>query len=424
MKKILIICFTALILGACELNTDDGGANDYRLTEQDKVIFNNILESELQSNGWGYDPSLIRFGEGILPSEGDDNYQILKNVSEKTGYSVDLWQDGEKMATAYAVIFHPNGDLAGEARFYFKDNTIVCGYYTYNNRIYSIDDETVFLTDPGFDAYENVEFEGSDYTESSITLPFDDFLAVSPNSGIAVVIENDRLDFYTMRTGTFQLSKSYSQSELGCIPIDADFDNDGRCAVLGGRRNEEGRIDSGDIIILDSLLNMQNENFKLYEGSYEQLVFDNGIITLSGGTVISEFDCKTHQNINNVHLIHFAKSMYSWDIYGNGARLYTVSDGSNLFVYDSSYRLLWRTYNSTRTYSDCIYFADTNLDGIKEMYVENIITGTSDKYVLDETGFRRADSIRPDSRLLLGDFDCNGRCEIISDGPDGKKLYS
>ncbi len=424
MKKILFLCCLGLILSSCALNMDSEASNDYVLTEQDKAIINNILETELQTNGWKYDYTYIRFGEGYLPSEGDENYDILKSVSEKTGYSVDLWNDGEKMATAYSVLFHQNGDLAGEARFYFKNNTIICGYYTYNGKIYSIDDEAVFLTEPGFEAFENTEYEGNDYTPSDITLPFDNFSAVSPNSGMTGVIEDDKLNFYTLGGGAFQLSKSYSRADLGGIPIDADFDTDGRCAVLCGERAENGSLVSKKIVMLDELLNPQNADFALYIDSFNSLVFDNGIITLSSKSVISEFDSNTHQNVNNVHLIHLITGIYSVDLYGNGVKLYVITDNSNLYVYDSTFKLLWRTYNAGETYSKYIYFSDSNFDGIKEIYADNIITGSTDKFVLDSTGFKKAASISPGSRLLAGDFDCNGRSEIIAFESDGTKLYN
>lgn len=423
MKNTLFMTAICLLCASCTLNTDNDINNDYVLTTEEKSVYNTILETELQSLGWSYDPNEIRFGEGFLPNETDENYELFKKVSDKMSYNTKSWDSSEKIATAAVTIFHPNGDLGGSARFYFKNNLITCGYYIYNDKIYSLDTEGVFLNGKSLDIYENPDFSLSEYTESEISVPFNAFTDISPGSGMAAVIENNSLNFYMMHTGAFVLSKSYSQADLGYIPYDAAFDSDGSCAVLAGVPGENGSFVSKKIIFLDNLLNPTGKDFELYNGNFTGILFENGSIILSNKTAVSEFDAKTHQNTENHQLVHFVRGITSCDIYNNGTKLYALTDNTNVYLYTSDFTLLWRTYYNDNKMSRYMYFADLNQDGIKELYITEPEEMTTAKYIITESGFERSDDVDVYALYLPGDFDCDNRAEYIYLSGSEKKYF-
>lgn len=424
MKKILFFMTVCLIFSACSLNTDEEEAELYILTTEDKEIYNTILESELQSVGWEYEPSEIKFGTGWLPAEGDDDYESLKELSDRMGYDTSGWNKDDLTATAAVTIYHENGDMGGSARFYFKNNLIVCGYYTYNGGVYSIDDTAVFLKPEAFEIFENTETEIPDYEWREVSLSFEGFSDISPKSGMTAVIEDNELNFYTLRNGSFELTKTYSESDLGFVPFDAAFDGEGSCAVLGGYIDDEGNMVSSRVLILDSLLNPTEQGFDLYGSGFTQTLFEDGCVLLASRSGVSEFDVSTRENTANYNFIHYAEGMSKCDIYGNGTKVYAVTDGTNLFVYSASFELLWRTYyGEGYNMGRYIYFADMNEDGVKEIFTQDLNKGVSVKYVLCESGFKAANDIER-ALYLPGDFDCDGRYEYVVCGTDGKKILN
>lgn len=423
MKKILFFMLIISSLTACSLNIEEEEEDAYVLTTEDREIFGTILESELQSLNWAYSPDEIRFGTGFFPAEGEADYEKLREVSEKMGYDTENWQGGEVVATAAVTIYHPNGDLGGTARFYFKNNLIICGYYTYNDAIYSMGDEAVFLNRDVLTVFENREIEAVDFAETEISLDFDNFSDISPKSGMTAVIEDNSLNFYTLRTAAFELTKSYSEEDLGYIPFDAAFDSDGRCAVLAGVINEDGSRESRKLIILDAFLNPTDMGFDLYNTGYTQVLYENGTVILGNRASVSEFDGETRENTANYNLIHYISGMSSCDIYGNGTRIYVITDGTNIFVYSADFTLLWRSYYNEEAIGSYIYFGDMNGDGVKEIYTSDSISQTSVKYILTDSGFSEADDTEA-AVYLTGDFDCNGRFEYIVIGTEGTKILN
>ncbi len=424
MKKLLFLFIISACFTGCSLNTEEETEEVYVLTTEDREIFGNILETELQSLNWVYSPEEIRFGTGFFPGEENPDYEKLMEVSQKMGYDTENWQSGELTATAAVTIYHPNGDLGGTARFYFKNNLITCGYYTYNDIIYSIGDEAVFLDNSVLTVYEDTEAEILDFDETEISLSFDCFSDISPKSGMTAVIEDNMLNFYTLRSGSFELSKSYSDDDLGYIPFDAAFDSEGKCAVLAGTVDDEGNRESKRIIILDTLLNPSGAGFDLYNTSYTQILYIDGSIILGSRAAVSEFNDTTAENTANHNLIHYISGMTSCDIYGNGTRVYVLTDGTNIFVYSGDFTLLWRSYYSEEAVDEHIYFGDMNGDSVKEIYTKDIISQRTVKYILTETGFARAGGIDAGAIYLPGDFDCNSRYEYIVISPEGKKILN
>ncbi|MCD8159344.1 MAG: hypothetical protein LUD77_10805 [Clostridiales bacterium] len=425
MKKILFLLMICAGFNACTLNTEEETENEYVLTAEDREIFGTILESELQSLNWTYSPEEIKFGAGFFPYEEDANYEKLREVSEKMGYDTKNWVGGERTATAAVPIYHPNGDWGGDARFYFKNNLIICGYYTYNDVVYSMGDEAVFKDNSVLTVFENTEIENIDFTETEITLDFDNFSDISPKSGMTAVIEDNRLNFYTLRTGAFELTKSYSEDDFGYIPFDAAFDNDGKCAVLVGDIDENGNKKSRKIIILDSLLNPTDSGFDLYDTGFIQILYEDGVIILGSSSTVSLFNGETRDNTENYKLIHYIKGMSSCDIYGNGTRVYAITDGTNIFVYSGNFTLLWRSYyNDDEITDNYIYFGDMNEDGVKEIFTTSLTSQTTIKYILTETGFSKADDTDATAIYLPGDFDCNNRFEYIFTDPTGTKILN
>ncbi|MCD8238372.1 MAG: hypothetical protein LUC92_03400 [Clostridiales bacterium] len=424
MKKLLFFMCICLFLPACSLNTEEEETELYILTTEDREIYNTILESELRGVGWEYDPEEIKFGTGWLPEEGDEDYESLKALSDEMSYDTSNWSKEDLTPTAAVTIYHPNGDLGGSARFYFQSNHIVCGYYTYNGKTYSIGDTAVFLKEGVLTVFENTETEAFDYTESEISVSFNGFSDISPKSGMTAVMEEGSLNFYTLRNQAFELTKSYSEDELGFVPFDAAFDKDGSCAVLGGVVDEDGNKTSTKLMILDSLLNPTDKGFDLYGRDFSQVLFDDGYVLLSSRSGVSEFEVATRQNTENHNFIHYVKGMAECDIYNNGTRIFAATDGTDLFVYSSDFDLLWRTYyNSSYDMDSFIYFSDMNGDGVKEIYTEDTDNGATVKYILTETGFKAANDIEA-ALYLPGDFDCNGRDEYAVLSPYGDKILN
>ncbi len=108
------------------------------------------------------------------------------------------------------------------------------------------------------------------------------------------------------------------------------------------------------------------------------------------------------------------------DIDGDGEKEYIFTDGMDIFIYHKSaysFKCIWSTHLSIESFEKYIYTADTNLDGVKELYMLDS-TGTTSKYVLEEKGiYIDNESISYGERYNFADFNGDGRddCLIITD---------
>ncbi len=421
MKRILFMPALCLILASGCQNQEEPESS-YELTEQDQSIYNSIMQTELQYYNWVYTPESIKFGVGT-PSLSDEENAELKAISDSMGYAADDWTEGEKTATAAVDIYHTNGDLGGTARFFFKNNRILCAYYTINNNIYSLSDTSVFLDNTYLTKYENLSDDSVQYTAAPINLPFSDFTEISPKSGIVAAIENNTINFYTLLTNTFELSKSYSYADLGYTPLALSFNKNGDCAILAGNITDDGRKVSQKVIFLDSLLNPVNsKDFMLYVDNFHSILYDENTVTLAANTSVSVIDLNTGQNTYNHSFVHGVYGINRSDIYNDNTTVYYITDKTNLYVYSSDFTLLWRTYNSESAMDTIIHTADLNGDGIKEAYIKNTLSNSTYKYAVAKTGFM---CIPLSSLICLpGDFDADSHSEYIEQTSAETLLYN
>lgn len=434
MKKYLIILFAVFCLSGCNVsNTTEASLN---LSKKQIENYNNKINEELESRFWNYDENANAFERGMVETEQSSNYNAILTACNDVGYDIKKYS-GADIVIATTELQHFNNDDAGKAYFYFLGSKLIGEYYKYNSKIYSINEKNIFLKDISFNKFEDTS-KKADFNSKKINTDFEDFRDIDSKGNIAVIDEDYKLKIYSLnKKNNFKLNKTISYSSEGLYPMDICFTESGSVILLGKNddavtnntsqsveyedshsSNSNYLLKSWRIDFLDKNFKKRKESIDLDLSSYTSInVIDNQLF-LSRGNSIDIFEeneegkwIKSTQIMlkNSIERLKFA------DIDGDNKKEAIAIDGMDLYVfeYNETFELLWKTNLSINSMTDSLYIEDLNNDGIKEIYIEDLLN-TSAKYILEKKGFQsNSDGLAYLHKYIVGDFNLDGKADYI-----------
>ncbi len=442
MNRMIIVCLISIcffLLTGCE-----NDESEFIIEQSDKEIYTGKINEILAKEHWNYDDNSILYEYGKVPDEKANGFDDVKRVSDKEGFDIESCK-GKDAVSAAVRLFYFNNDEAGRANFYFIDDEIVCGYYSVENKIYSISETNVFSDDVFVGRVENT-YASRSFHEITIEEKFDGFEDGFWKKGNSVIgtISDEKVKFFKFKNNEFYLDKEMDFSKDELFPMDISFDDDGSIAVLLGRKKDTGHeiiyseeaiqemkengltdaeingtviLSADRIVFFDENYNSEFSPCILEVSSYGSISYTNGMLFVSRGRGVDVFSNQNGQfsKTKQYLLKDWAEKIKAADIDGDGINEFIMTDKANMFIYrlEDTATLLWRTHLSFETMSTRFYIEDLNGDGISEIYVSDTYLNTSTKYVLADYGFK-AFSVGYGKEYIPGDFNGDGKADYIA----------
>jgi len=436
---LIFICFFSFT--GCEEDE-----SEFLIEQQTKELYKGKINEILKKEHWNYDDNSILYEYAKIPDEKVNGFDDVKRASAKEGFDIEDCK-GKDAVYTMVRLFYFNNDEAGRANFYFIDDEIVCGYYSVENKIYSISEVNVFSNDVFSGRTENVS-QNRDFDEISADEKFDGFEDGFWENGNSVIgtVSDEKVKFFKFKNNEFFLDREMDFSKDGLFPMDVSFDDDGSIAVLLGKKKDTGHeviyseaeiqemkkngltddeiygtviLSADRIIFLDENYNTEFEPCILEVSSYGSISYTNGSLFVSRGKGVDIFSNQNGRFLKTKQymLKQWVEKIKAADIDGDGINEFIMTDNTNLFVYrlEETSTLLWRTHLSLESMSTRFYIEDLNGDGISEIYVSDTYLNTSAKYVLTDYGFK-AFSLEYGKEYIPGDFNGDGKADYISVG--------
>lgn len=435
LKKLLFIFMILIIFSGCSDSLGDD-IPVFSLNEDLKKIYNEQIKSQLAKYSWNYSEGQNVFEPADIPNNKTANYDMIKEASFISGVDMSGFENREAVRASVSLM-HFNNDLAGTAYFYFYNDKIVCQYYVYNSKVYSLKDRNVFENEITFTKFEDTEIKRN-FKKREMNLNFQQYSDYSAMGSMLAVISEHNVDFYKYDTNKFNLKKSVSFSGDLLYPIDTTFFNDGGGAVLLGRKientnisdlentgefeitetTEKERLLSEKIVFFDNLFNFDSSSILLESPSYTTLAYDNGTLIAGMEKSVDLFvkEDSIYVKKGQYYLNHGVNKIRTVDFETDGNIEYIISDGMNLFLYKAgeTLELIWRTHFSVQMAQNNVFAADLNGDGVKEIYAGSK-DGIVEKYILTERGFAASGTTEDLSygSYITGDFNSDGLDDFI-----------
>lgn len=434
LKKLLFIFTILIVFSGCTDELDDTSV--FSLSEDLKKEYNEQIKSQLAEYSWNYSEGENIFEQADIPDNKTANYDMIKEASLISGINMSGFESKASVRAAVNLM-HFNNDSAGTAYFYFYNDKIVCQYYVYNSKVYSLKDRNVFENDITFTKFEDTDVK-RDFKKREINLDFQQYSGYSAMGSMLAVINENNIDFYKYETNKFNLKKSVSFSGESLYPIDTTFFDDGGGAVLLGRKientnisdsentgefeisetTEKERLLSEKILFFDNLFNFGSNSILLETPSYTTLAYDNGTLIAGMEKSVDLFvkEDSAYVKKGQYYLNHGVNKIRTVDFEMDGHMEYIISDGMNLFLYKAgeTLELIWRTHFSVQMAQNNVFTADLNGDNVKEIYAGSK-DGIVDKYILTEKGFTASGTTEDLSygSYITGDFNSDGLDDFI-----------
>lgn len=436
MNKLFIILFCLFLFTAC---TEEVKQEEiFTVNEQQQNIYKSAINEDLQNLMWNYNEDSYTYQKGNVETNASSRYDSIYKASIDSGIDMKKYESQECVIVSVKLL-HFNNDDAGQAYFYFIGNNIVCKYYVYNNKVYSLNDKYVFNKDIEINHIENTNQDIS-YEKINISTPLSHYDAIDKTNGNIAVIEDEILNIYKYNNNDIKISKKISFKDEGFSVMDASFSDDGKCIVLLGKRDEAQSneneiiedevtsffmniIKSSKIVFLDKNLNKTNDSIILDSTDYTSIVYSDKSIMASRGKSIDIFKYINGNWIKDSQMMikNQVNKMIASDINNDGKNEFITIDGMDIYIYElnDTLDLLWNTHLSIRSIEDFIYSNDLNQDGVKELYITDL-SGNTSKYILTETGFKTAGiNIEGNESFITGDFNNDGKDDYISKDNSG-----
>ncbi|MBQ9604556.1 MAG: VCBS repeat-containing protein [Firmicutes bacterium] len=433
MKRLAFLCALCLLLTGC------GGARSTALNTGSLIDTGSIakntetIEKILNEKVWNYDNDGISFSEGGNILRGDDNFAAVVAASKSAGIDTFRLENGaEQTMTASVKLFAPDMCEAGTAYFGFAKKSLLCGYYIYNDVIYSLDNKYPFEYEKPFSTVENKEITKN----FTLTEPEQSFKEVSYIfDGETAVASGSALVLYG-KTSSGLKRKTILRYDSGFIPVSAATDGSTVAALLDTYEitvNENDFEETEDDC--DEIFNTKSYRVEFGDRSGDA-VYPPLELDLSIYTSLALIDKNTAALARNKAIDIFAYEDGAWskkqrlgidcaaekmlytDIDSDGTKEYIISDGVNINIYkqdENRLRLAWRTHFDISTVSD-IFVGDVTGDGAAEIYV-NDSNGFAERFVLSENGFEifGGGIVTGESAYYaVGDIDGNGSCDYMT----------
>lgn len=444
MKKSLILLIFLFFITAC---SNENSEDVFTLKDSEIQKYNEIIKQQLQQQLWEYNEQDNSFALGVAEQTDSPKFEDIYKASLDMGIDVKKYS-GSQAIIANVLLKHFNNEDAGKAYFYFVGDKLVCEYYVFENKIYSLKDKDVFLKETNFKNFEDINVK-AEFESKEIGFAFSDYADINKKN-IAVIDEESKLSIYNYGKKGFTKTKALSFENEGFYPIDFSFYKNGAVVLLGklddqyknsqshesveyedehssDNANEaiKYHLKSWQLIFLDSNYNKQKDIINLDLSTYGNISVVGDNIFLSRDKSIDIFQkingvwAKTNQIMlkNDIHDIKFA------DIDNDSIDECVISDGMDLYLYsyDESFELLWRTNLSINSIKGNIYVDDLNKDGIKEIYIEDL-SDNSYRYILTSSGFTPSSlDIGYGKKCIPADFNDDGMIDyVIIDNSEGE----
>ena len=443
MKRLAYLCALCLLLTGCS------GANRTSLNTNSAIDAGSIakntekVEQILNQKVWNYDYDSLTFTEGGSVTRGNDDFTAVVAASKNAGIDTMRLENGaEQTMTASVKLFNSDMCEAGTAYFDFGKKNLLCGYYIYNDVIYSLDNKYPFEYERPFSAVEN-----KDITKNfTLTEPEQSFRDVAYIfDGETAVASGSALVLYSKANSGLK-RKSTLRYDSGFIPVSAVSNGNTTAALLD---TYETAVSENDFDVSEEeepeVFNTKSYRVEFRDNNddtiYPPLDLDLSIYTsaaLTDKNTIAlarnkAIDIFTYENGKWSKKQRFgiecsAEKMLCTDIDNDGTKEYIISDGVNVHIYkqdEKRLRLAWSTHFDISEISD-IFAGDVNGDGAAEIYV-NDSNGFSERFVLAENGFEHFGGgivTGESAYYAVGDIDGNGSCDYmtVTSGEDEDKI--
>ncbi|MBO5561123.1 MAG: VCBS repeat-containing protein [Firmicutes bacterium] len=437
MKHFAYLCALCLLLSGCgnvrQTSLDTGYVIDTGSIAKNTETIEQILKEKV----WNYDNDSFSFNAGGDLSRGDERFAAAVEASKSAGINTMRLENGaEQTMTAAVQLLAPDMTEAGTAYFCFNKKTLLCGYYVYNDVVYSLDNKYPFEYEKPFSAVENKDAVKT----YSLTEPEQSFKSVSYIfGGETAVASGSALLLYT-KTDTGLKRKETLSYDSDFIPVSAVSDGNTVAALLDTYETvvnendfEESEEEETEVFntksyraeFLDNKGDAVYPPLELDLSIYTSVALvDENTVALARNKAIDLFEYKDGEwsKIRRLGINCDAEKMLCEDIDGDGIKEYIISDGVNIHVCkqdENRLRLAWSTHFDMNDLTD-IFVGDVNGDGVKELYVNNS-NGFAVRYVLGQNGFEvyGGGIVTGDNAYYaVGDIDGSGSCDymkIVSD---------
>lgn len=424
IKKLFVISLSIIGLCGCTSNKNNNDEPVFTLPEEKKIVYDELIESTLNSFYWRYDEDSINYSKGTIP----DDEEILL-CSSQSGYNMNF-KKGSDCIIATTNLLYYNRENAGTVYFYLDNNDVNGLYYTSANSDIpcSMNIRNAYFTDTPF---ENVETDNVD--EGYIVTPLSTFKAdgildstTVDGSSYTAFSEGNKIiinksDFNT----PIQTVKTIDYTSENLVPISLTFINGTtEMAILYGTETfpEDGNkpiIVPQKILFFDNSFKPSETNIIAENNDIYSVGYDDGFLILARNRSIDYYPISGLTIGPKQSSYHIGKSMIGMDITdldADGIKEYIFTDGMDLFVYQKTspiFKCIWSTHLSIESFGKYICTGDLNRDGIKEIYIYDS-AGTTTRYELGEKGiYTDNKNIEYGQRYYVSDFNGDGESDYI-----------